>query len=125
MFALRALFRELCPRCRQGRIFRSSLFRGWLDMYELCPVCGLRFQREQGYFLGAMYVSYAVSIPCVVLLILVIWRLTGWKMNRLMVAGILAYLPFVPAVTRFARVVWIWIDQYFDPEKLELHRTDR
>ena len=86
-------------------------------MHELCPVCGLRFQREQGYFLGAMYVSYALSVPCVVLLMFGIWRLTGWKVDRLMVAGVLAFLPFVLPITRFARVVWIWVDQKFDPEK--------
>lgn len=39
-------------------------------MFDNCPVCGLKFEREQGYFLGAMYVSYLVSIPPVLLLVL-------------------------------------------------------
>ena len=53
---LRAILRQRCPRCRRGR-----MFRGRLTMNDPCPVCGLVFQREEGYFLGAMYVSYALS----------------------------------------------------------------
>jgi len=38
MSALSAILHEICPRCRRGRIFRRSLFRGWLRMNEQCPV---------------------------------------------------------------------------------------
>jgi hypothetical protein len=30
-------------------------------MNECCLACGLKFEREQGYFLGAMGVSYLVE----------------------------------------------------------------
>ena len=26
-----------------------------------CAVCGLDFQREQGYYIGAMYINYGVT----------------------------------------------------------------
>jgi len=84
-------------------------------MLECCPVCGLRFEREQGYFLGAMYVSYGLSIPIVLLLIVLIWRLTGCSLDWAIGAAFVAFLPFVPVVTRFARVVWMYVDQGFDP----------
>ena len=84
-------------------------------MFESCSVCGLRYEREQGYFLGAMYVSYLASVPPVVLLVLLIWRLTGSLSDLSIAAAFLAYLPAVPLVARFARVVWMYIDQSFDP----------
>ena len=84
-------------------------------MLESCPVCGLQFEREQGYFLGAMYVSYLVSIPPVGLLVMLIWKLTGRLTDVSIAAAFLAYLPFVPVVARFARIVWMYIDQAFDP----------
>ena len=84
-------------------------------MLESCPVCGLKFEREQGYFLGAMYVSYLVSIPPVGLLVMLIWKLTGRLTDVSIAAAFLAYLPFVPVVARFARIVWMYIDQAFDP----------
>lgn len=84
-------------------------------MRDSCPVCGLRFEREQGYFLGAMYVSYGLSIPPVLLLVLLIWRLTGWPYDVSIAAAFVAYLPVAPIVARAARVVWMYIDQALDP----------
>lgn len=49
--------REPCPRRRRGPIYRSSLWRAFLNMHEQCPHCALKFEREQGYFVGAMYIS--------------------------------------------------------------------
>ena len=31
-------------------------------MNHSCAVCGYRFNREPGYFLGAMYVSYGIAV---------------------------------------------------------------
>lgn len=84
-------------------------------MVDECPVCGLRFEREQGYFLGAMYVSYGLSIPPVLLLILLIRLVSGWPYDVSIAAAFVAYLPLVPVVARFARVLWMYIDQHFDP----------
>lgn len=107
--------RQLCPRCREGRIFRGPVYRAPLAMLDNCPVCGLKFEREQGYFLGAMYVSYGLSIPPVLVLILLIRMLSGWPYDVSIGAAFVAYLPFVPVVARFARVVWMYVDQSFDP----------
>jgi hypothetical protein len=84
-------------------------------MRDNCPVCGLRFEREQGYFLGAMYVSYGLSIPPVLLLILLIGRLSGWPLDWSIGAAFVVYLPLAPAVARLARVIWMYVDQGFDP----------
>jgi len=112
----RAIFRGACPRCGQGAIFRAPLWRGYLAMHERCSVCGLKYEREPGYFLGALYFSYAASIPPVCALVLIFWRLLGWRFDIALVAAFVAWLPAVPLVTRMARVVWIHVDQHFDPE---------
>src|SRR6059036_1247037 len=31
-------------------------------MHERCAACGLRYEREQGYFVGAIYINYAVTV---------------------------------------------------------------
>lgn len=115
--ALRGIVRQVCPRCREGAIYRASLWRGYLSMHERCPVCGLKYDREPGYFLGAMYFSYLLSIPPALLIMLLLWRWTGWSFNTVVLATFGCYLPLVPIVTRWARVVWIYVDQHFDPEK--------
>ena len=114
MSRLGALLRQVCPRCRRGRIFRVPVYRGPLKMYDRCPECGLRFQREPGYFTGAMYVSYALlALPATALY--VAWLLRGWPMRYLLLGVFLLSLPLVPLVVRMSRVIWIYVDRMFDP----------
>jgi uncharacterized protein (DUF983 family) len=113
---IRAILHQRCPRCRQGAIFRAPLWRGPLTIWERCPVCGLKYEREPGYFLGAMYFSYILSIPPGLALVLLIWRITGWQFDVVMGCAFVAYLPLVPAVSRWARVLWLYLDRKFDPD---------
>jgi uncharacterized protein (DUF983 family) len=101
----RAAFRQRCPRCLEGRVFR-----GMLDMYERCPVCGYVFGREPGYFTGAMYVSYTLAVPLLALLCLLVWLPTGWSLEWVVGLATLLLLPFVPAIFRYSRVVWMHLD---------------
>ena len=50
-----------CPRCG-----RAPLFRGWFRMNVVCAVCDLRFERAQGYWVGAIYVNYGVTVAIAV-----------------------------------------------------------
>jgi hypothetical protein len=63
-----------------------------------------------------MYVSYALSIPPMLLLVLAFWLLTGWPYDIAILGAFLAYLPCVPFVARLARVVWIHLDRSLDPD---------
>jgi uncharacterized protein (DUF983 family) len=113
--AIRGIVRQVCPRCRQGPMFRPFSVRRWIDMYAVCPVCDLKFDREPGYFLGAMYVSYLLSIPPVLALVFILWLLAGWSFGAAVFGAFVAYLPFVPFMVRLSRVIWIYIDRSVDP----------
>jgi hypothetical protein len=85
-------------------------------MNPVCPVCGLRFEREPGYFLGAMYFSYFLSIPCIGLaLLLVRWVVPtlGWEW-QVLAAGVLV-IPLVPWLFRMSRVAWIHFERWASP----------
>jgi hypothetical protein len=85
-------------------------------MNDPCPVCGLLFRREEGYFLGAMYVSYGIStVTLIAMYFLAAWLVPGWPSEVLAAGVVFAYLPFTPVVFRYARVVWIYYDQATDP----------
>jgi uncharacterized protein (DUF983 family) len=112
---IRAMVRGACPRCGEGAIFRAPVWRGALAMHERCPACGLKFEREPGYFLGALYVSYLASIPPVLVLMMFFWQVLKWRFDLAVVAAFVAYIPAVPFVTRAARVVWMHLDRHFDP----------
>jgi uncharacterized protein (DUF983 family) len=107
---------QRCPRCRLGGIFRYSIFRGFPGMHQRCPVCDLKFERESGYFLGAMYVSYALGLVIIALIAALLWLVTGWRMTKDIIWAVVLFLPLAPTVTLFARVLWIYLDQTIDPE---------
>src|SRR5436309_3249027 len=55
----KALIRGLAKRC--PRCGARGIFEGWFRPRERCPRCSLQFQREEGGFLGAMTINYAVA----------------------------------------------------------------
>lgn len=89
------------------------MFAGLVRMHRTCPSCGLAFEREPGYFLGAMYFSYALAVaaatPVLVAGLVLSWplALTGWAATALLVL-------LAPWLFRTSRVLWLWFDQHFD-----------
>ncbi len=107
---LPAILRQRCPRCRSGRVFK-----GLMAMNETCPVCGLQFEREPGYFVGSMYLSYVLMVPllgALTLLLRVLLRETPIE-TVVLVAGLLC-LPCAPAIFRYARTLWLHLDRAID-----------
>jgi uncharacterized protein (DUF983 family) len=103
-----ALLKQRCPVCLRGRVFA-----GWATMHDRCPVCDLQFEREPGYFMGAMYVSYGMSIGLLLLLTLLIhlvWENLGLGPSVL-IAGVV-YIPFVPFTWRYSRILWMYFDYW-------------
>jgi uncharacterized protein (DUF983 family) len=113
---LGSILRQRCPRCRSGRIFRYSIFRGLPKMCERCSVCDLKFEREPGYFLGAMYLSYGLALVTIALIAALLWAITGWWITKDTIWAVVLFLPLAPTITLFARVLWIYLDQTIDPE---------
>src|SRR6266478_2601415 len=50
--------RQRCPVCGRGKIFK-----GWFKTYERCPACNFAFEREPGYYTGAMAVNLGATLP--------------------------------------------------------------
>ena len=114
---LNGILRQLCPRCRTGRIFRASIFRGFPAMNERCAACGLKFEREEGYFLGAMIIDYGLGLIIIAILAALLWVFTRWDFEKTAIVALLLFLPTIPALTRLGRVLWIYFDQSIDPQK--------
>ena len=84
-------------------------------MNETCPACVVLFEREQGYWLGALYVAYAISVPILSALTIIIWLATSADFGRSFLIAMVAFVPTSPLVFRYSRVVWMYIDQIIDP----------
>ena len=94
------------------------MYWGFPKMHDCCPGCGLHFNREPGYFLGAMYISYGLALAFIFVLGAALWGLTRWRVDKIAIWAVLLFLPFAPMLTFLSRVLWIYLDQKFDPERL-------
>jgi hypothetical protein len=86
-------------------------------MHDRCPSCGLHFNREAGYFLGAMYISYGLGIAYIFLVGVVLRKLTHWRLDKVFIWSVVLFLPVTPMLTFLSRVLWIYLDQKIDPER--------
>lgn len=107
---LRGILALRCPKCRRGR-----LFTGLITMPERCPVCGMYYEREHGYFVGAMAISYGLAVLLVALLFFGLLWLTQWPLERVLLLTGVLFLPLAPFCLRYARALWIFMDRRIDP----------
>ena len=102
-------FRLRCPRCGQGR-----LFEGWFRMAKGCENCGLKFDREPGYFLGSIYFNYGVTAVIVTTTYMVGFFV--FEINDTLLLAVLgAFCVLFPLwFFRYARALWMGLDELFD-----------
>jgi uncharacterized protein (DUF983 family) len=84
-------------------------------MHERCAVCGLRFEREQGYFIGAMYINYGVTV---ILALLGSFALEAWaqpSLTQQLVLWVVFGTVFPVLFFRHSRGLWLGFDYIFDP----------
>jgi uncharacterized C2H2 Zn-finger protein len=112
MRRLAAVITLRCPRCLDGQVWRR-----FLSMNTACPVCGLVFDRESGYFAGAMVVSYALAVPILAAIVIALILLGGLDPVVALIIGNTSYLVLVPFIFRYSRVVWLHLDWLLDPER--------
>lgn len=91
------------------------MWRSFLGMHERCPVCGLVYEREPGYFTGAMVVSYAIAVPTFGIIVVAL-LLAGIDAPPALLVGALLYLVLTPFIFRYSRVVWLHFDWLIDPD---------
>ena len=60
---LKSILQEKCPNCGQSHVFekKTGIFE-LPKMKERCDSCNYYFDREPGYFIGAMYISYGLAV---------------------------------------------------------------
>ena len=85
-------------------------------MYERCPVCDLRYERDPGYFLGAMYVAFILAVGDLSVVIAALWVVTRWTVGTLLWVGGAIQVLLTPAVFRYSRVIWMHLDWALFPE---------
>jgi uncharacterized protein (DUF983 family) len=103
---LRAL-RRRCPRCGS-----ADIFDGWWRLRTDCPRCALLFEREEGYWLGAIAINTGATIAAfafaLVGTIVATWPTPHWGLVSAATIATTAITPvlFYP----LSKTVWMAID---------------
>lgn len=102
-----------CPRCGKG-----SLFTGFFSMHTRCPHCALVFEREPGYFVGAIYVNYgATSLLAIAGFLALDYFAALSLLSQLLLWGGFAIL-FPLFFFRYSRSLWLSLDYIFTPAEV-------
>lgn len=117
--AIGAMLGGKCPQCREGDLFTHANAydpRKTALMNKACPVCGEDFAREPGFYFGAAYVSYALTVALwvAVLVALYTFDALGWivfgfytHVGTFLITGITTLLLLLPGIYRLSRTLWL------------------
>jgi hypothetical protein len=107
-----------CPVCRQSSIYTNPQVYTFVDigsMHKECPVCHANLVPETGFYFGAAYVSWGLTVALwvSVLIALKVLDAIGWiefgfltHPVTFLVTGMAATLVFFPYLFRLSRSVW-------------------
>ncbi len=116
-----------CPKCNKGDVFITNNaydLKRFDKMHETCSCCAERFEKEPGYFYGAMYVSYALMVG---------WFVITWSINTFVIDVSTGYylaflisttILFVPLTFRISRLLWMNFFVKFDKNKRNCKKTE-
>jgi uncharacterized protein (DUF983 family) len=99
-----------CPRCGAGGLYRKPF-----KMNQHCAHCALKFEREQGYFVGAIYINYAATIAIAVPGFFLLDTFTGISIERQLMLWVPFAVLFPLIFFHHSRSLWLVLDHYFNP----------
>ena len=110
-----------CPNCGGRTLFKAG---ARFELDEGCADCGLKFEKDEGFYLGAMSLNYGVTLVGLLTPVALLWYggvLSGWGAVGLAVAGsilgpVLLY--------RSSRSWQLMLYYYFLPQHLPANRRE-
>lgn len=109
-----------CPYCHNAKAFNGHAYElnKITDMKKECSNCHQDFKKEPGFYFGASYVSYGLTIALWVAVgvAFLTFDSLGWISfsffeNRWMfiITSIIALIVFLPPIYRISRLLWLSI----------------
>jgi len=113
--------RNRCPNCGGRRLFKEG------TLFELngeCPDCHLKFEKDEGFFLGAMALNYGVTVVVFLVPVVLAWY-AGWIGGRQAVGLAIGLALLMPVVLYRSSRSWQLMLYYsFFPQHLPANRRE-
>ena len=81
-----------------------------------CAVCGLRFERAQGYWVGAIYMNYGVTAVIAVGGFFLLWGIAGVSTGEQLALWVPFVVLFPLWFFRYSRSLWLALEYSLNPE---------
>jgi ABC-2 type transport system ATP-binding protein len=91
------------------------MFHGLFTMSPTCHTCHLKFEREQGYFLGAIYINYAVTVLCMLAGFFALDHLAHPSLTHQIILWSSFGVVFPIVFYRYSKSLWLALDYIFSP----------
>ncbi len=107
----KALLLGKCPRCRKGSMFTFPVTRlsKFNVMNEQCPHCSVRLEPEPGYYQGAMYVGYGLTVAFITLIGLLLYVL-GVQSEWVYIGIVIGFMILIaPLNYRYSRIIYLYL----------------
>ena len=115
---LKRSLRLRCPRCGKGKIFLRRF-----TSYERCSVCSLIFEREEGFYTGAIAINLIVSelLTTAIVIPFAVWAALnpGVPFIPLVIALVPVPIIFPFIFFRLTKSLWIGMAYWLNPPELE------
>lgn len=129
MGKLSSILKLKCPRCGKGDLYAHNLYlpisKKPFDMKKYCPECGLRYEKETGFFYGAMFVSYglnvALFVACIIIHLLFFEHYGWWAFG---IVYVLLTLLATAVIFRYSRSFWIGMYVKHNPNIVDQKNLD-
>jgi uncharacterized protein (DUF983 family) len=99
-----------CPVCGKGKIFS-----GLLKTYERCPVCQFIYEREPGYYTGAIAVNLIVTELLIVAIAVPLAASQAVSIPIMVVLGITVPVLLPLLFYRPTKGLWMGLDHFLHP----------
>lgn len=111
--------RNRCPNCGGRTLFQEGRF---FDIADACRTCGLKIEKDDGFFLGAMSLNYGVTVFGYLAPVALLWY-AGVLGNRAAVVLALAGAVVLPILLYRSSRSWQLMSYYFFlPQHLPANR---
>jgi hypothetical protein len=92
-----------------------------MEMNKFCPVCGQPLDIEVGFYFGASYVAYALTVALSVATFVAWWVLIGFSLydNRIfywLTLNAILLIIIQPYLMRVSRTGWLAFFVKYDPD---------
>ena len=115
-----SVLKNKCPQCHQTNVFETNNpfnLKRFDKMHESCSHCGIKYEKEPGFFQGAMYVSYALTSG---------WFMVTWALDTFIIKSetwqyltfvVISLIVLMPLMFRISRLIWMNFFIHYDKNK--------